>query len=118
VSHLLIVTRPSLVDGFHLAGVEAHGVEDAEAGQALISSWLDSGETGLLAVDADLHSRMSPGFLERLEAADRLPHIVIPGAGPAEGGISRRHRIAQMIRRAIGFQIALKGEETEAINHE
>ena len=30
MSHLMIITHPSLVAGFHLAGVEAFGVETPE----------------------------------------------------------------------------------------
>jgi vacuolar-type H+-ATPase subunit F/Vma7 len=38
MSSLLVVTRPALVTGFHLAGVEAFGVDDVESAQELIKS--------------------------------------------------------------------------------
>lgn len=113
MSHLLIVTRPSLVAGFHLAGVDAHAAKDVESAQALIGSWLDEGEEGLLAIDEDLLAHMDPVFIKRLRAATHLPHLAIPGEGCVGAESSRRQRIADMIRRAIGFHITFKGEENE-----
>ena len=54
MSRLLVVTRPALVHGFELAGVDAYGVEDVESAQELIESWLITGEIGLLAIDDGL----------------------------------------------------------------
>jgi vacuolar-type H+-ATPase subunit F/Vma7 len=110
MSRLLVVTRPALVAGFHLAGVEAFPAEDAEAAQRLITEWLDTNEAGLLAVDDGLLIGFDPVFQRRLEAADRLPHVAIPGGGPLGPAGSRRQQIAELIRRAIGFHITFRGE--------
>ena len=114
MSHLLIVTSPTLVAGFQLTGVEAFPAEDVESAQALIGGWLDSGEEGLLAIDEGLLAGLEPAFIKRLEAAAHLPYLTIPGGWPSSPAVSRRHRIAEMIRRAIGFHITFKGEESEA----
>ncbi len=111
MSRLLVVTRPSLVPGFQLAGVNAYGVEDVEASQELIISWLDAGEVGLLAIDDGLLEQMPPAFIKRLESAYQIPYLPIPGGGPLGQETSRRQRIAQTIRQAIGFHITFKGEE-------
>jgi len=113
MSRLLVVTRPALVHGFQLAGVEAYGAEDVESAQELIENWLKAGEIGLLAIDDGLLERMDPDFIRRLETSDRLPFLAIPGGQPLGPEVSRKHRIAEMIRRAIGFHITFKGEETE-----
>ena len=113
MSRLLILTRPSLVPGFRLAGVETFGVEDVETAQELIEGWLEAGEVGLLAIDDGLLARMDPALIKRLEAAEGLPYLAIPGGQPLGPLASRRYRIAEMIRRAIGFQITFRGEETE-----
>jgi len=113
MSRLLILTRPSLAPGFQLAGVDAYGAEDVESAQEMIAGWLDSGEAGLLAIDDGLLSRMDQDLVKRLEAAEQLPFIVIPGGGALGPEASRRHRIAELIRRAIGFHITFKGEEVE-----
>jgi vacuolar-type H+-ATPase subunit F/Vma7 len=113
MSHLLIVTRPSLVAGFHLSGVEAFAAQDVASAQELIGGWLDEGEQGLLAIDEDYLAHMDTDFIKRLQAATHLPHLAIPGEGWPGPESSRRTRIAAMIRRAIGFHITFRGEEHE-----
>jgi len=111
MSQLFVVTRPDLVPGFQLAGVDAHGVEDVERAQELIAGWLDRGEVGLLTIDDSLLDNLEADFLKRLSVSERLLHLAIPGGRPLGPEVSRRHRIAAMIRRAIGFHITFKGEE-------
>jgi vacuolar-type H+-ATPase subunit F/Vma7 len=113
MSRLLVVTRPSLVPGFRLAGVDAYGVGDVEAAEQLIDRWLKTDQVGLLAIDDGLLEHMEPSFRKRLEGSDKLPYLAIPGGGPFGSEFSRKHRITEMIRRAIGFHITFKGEETE-----
>ncbi len=115
MSRLLIVTRSALVPGFQLAGVDAYGAEDVESAQELIEHWLDTGEVGLLAIDDGLLAHMEPAFVKRLEESDRLPFLAIPGGAALGPEVSRRYRIAEMIRRAIGFHITFKGEEAESV---
>ncbi len=113
MSRLIIITRPTLVAGFRLAGVDAHGVEDVETAQELIASWLEAGEVGLLAIDDGLLAHIDPTLLKSMEDSEQLPFLAIPGGQPLGSESSRRHRIAEMIRRAIGFHITFKGEEGE-----
>jgi len=112
MSRLLVVTRPALVSGFQLCGVEVYGMEDVESAQELIGAWLDRGEVNLLAIDDGLLARMDAAFVRRLEAAEQLPYLVIPGGEPLGPEASRRRRMAQMIRQAIGFHTTFRGEET------
>ena len=114
MSRLLILSRPPLVPGFHLAGVDAFGAEDVESAQELIESWLMANESGLLVIDDGLLEHMDPTFVKSLEASENMPYLSIPGGGPLGPEVSRRHRIAEMIRRAIGFHITFKGEDTKA----
>ena len=113
MSRLFVLTRSSLVPGFHLAGVDAYGAEDVETAQETIETWLEAGETGLLAIDDGLLERMDPALIKRLETAEQLPYLAIPGGKPLGPEASRRRRIAEIIRRAIGFHITFKGEEDE-----
>lgn len=110
MSRLLVVTRPSLVPGFHLAGVDAYGVEDTETAEELINDWLASGELGLLAIDDGLLERMTPAFINRLDSVEQIPYLAIPGGQPLGPEASRSHRLAQKIRQAIGIHITFKGE--------
>jgi vacuolar-type H+-ATPase subunit F/Vma7 len=115
MSQLFVITRRSLVPGFQLAGVDAHGVDDVEGAQELIEKWMAAGEVGLLAVDDGLLAHMDAIFLKRLAVSEHLPYLAIPGGQPLGPEASQRHRIAAMIRRAIGFHITFKGsEENEA----
>lgn len=113
MSHLFIVTYPALVTGFHLAGVDAFAAENTERTQALIGDWLDAGKEGLVAIDEDLLARMEPAFLKRLQASENLLYLAIPDGQPLRPGASQRQRIAEMIRRAIGFHITFRSEAVE-----
>lgn len=113
MSRLVIVTRSDLTPGFRLAGVEVYGAEDAETAQELISSWLEGDEVNLLAIDDGLVDIMDPAFVKRLQACEHLPHLIIPGGKPFGPEGSRRSRVVEMIRRAIGFHITFKGEEAK-----
>jgi V/A-type H+-transporting ATPase subunit F len=110
MSRLLVVVRLSLVPGFHLAGVEAFPADDAEEAESLIGTWLEAGETGLIAIDDELLSDFDAAFRRRLEAAEQLPYLAIPSGEPRGPEGARRRRVSELIRRAIGFRITFKGE--------
>jgi vacuolar-type H+-ATPase subunit F/Vma7 len=109
MSRLLVVTHSALVPGFHLAGVEAFAADDEEAAQALIGTWLDAGENGLLVLESSLMAELDPRFRRRLDAAEHLPCLAIPGGEPYAAERSRR-QIAELIRKAIGFHVTFRGE--------
>lgn len=111
MSQLFVLTRPGLVPGFQLAGVDAHAVEDVETAQELIANWLDTGEDGLLAIDDGLLDHMDANFLKRLSSSEHLLYLAIPGGKPLGPEASQRHRITALIRKAIGFHITFTGEE-------
>ena len=113
MSRFAVIVRPSLVSGFRLAGVEAYAAQDVEAAEEIAKKWLDEGEAGLLAIDDGLLEHMSTSIIRRLESSERLFHVALPGGDPLGERASRRHRLAEMIRRAIGFHITFRGEEEE-----
>ena len=113
MSRLLVVTRPTLVSGFRLAGVDAYGVENIEDAENLIESWLKADEVSLLAIDDGIMEILDSSVKKRLEKSEKLPYLTIPGGGSLGSEVSRRHQITEMIRRAIGFHITFKDEETE-----
>lgn len=115
MSRLLVITRPSLVPGFLLAGVSAYGMEDIQSSLEQITAWLEAGEVGLLAIDDGLLEQMPPTFIKRLESVFQVPYLAIPGGGPLAPGITQRQRLARTIRQAIGFHITFKGEEAEEV---
>jgi vacuolar-type H+-ATPase subunit F/Vma7 len=113
MSRFLVITRPELLAGFHLAGVDAYSAVDVETAQELIESWWKAGEVGLLAIDDGLLEQMEATFLRQMEANEKLFFVVSPGGGLLGPESTRKYRIAEMIRRAIGFHIVFKGEERE-----
>ena len=117
MSRLLILTRPELVPVFHLAGVEAYAADDAEEAQRLVAGWLAAGETGLLAIDDGLFAGFEPAARRRLEASQQLPFMLLPGGEPLAPGSLRRRRIAELIRRAVGFHITFRGETSGGEGH-
>lgn len=113
MSSLVILTRPSLVTGFHLAGAEAWAAPDVETAEELVGGWLDSDETNLLAIDDGLFEQMNPALVKRLENSPHLQYILIPGGQPLGKEASRWHRIAELIRHAVGIHITFKGKQEE-----
>lgn len=111
MSRLLIVTRPTLVSGFRLAGVDAFAVADSVAAQQLIARWLAAGETGLLAIDEELLAGFDEPFRQKLAAAEHLPHLALPVGQQAGSKQIGRSRIAELLRKTIGFHMMFQGEQ-------
>ncbi len=112
MSRLLIITRPHLLPGFELARVDACAVDDVDEAEELIEELLQSREPGLLAIDDGIHALIDPALIRRLDAAEQLPHLIIPGGRPLGPEATRKYRYAEMIRRAIGYHVIFKGEDT------
>lgn len=113
MSRLLVVTRPERYAGFALAGVEAFPAADVEAAAELIEDLLSRGEACLLAIDDALLDKLDPALIRRMEAADQMPFLAIPGGLGAEEVVYRRRRISELTRRAVGFHSIFKTEKPE-----
>jgi vacuolar-type H+-ATPase subunit F/Vma7 len=113
MSRLVVITHPSLVSGFQIAGVEAVGAEDPDTAAEFALKMIDEGETGLIAIDSSLLDNMDRGKRERLQSAKHLPILAIPGGEPLGTSASRRARIIEMIRHAIGFHMTFKRRTDE-----
>jgi vacuolar-type H+-ATPase subunit F/Vma7 len=120
MSRLLVITRPELQTGFLLAGVAVYPAADVETAVEFIEDLLAAhnrsggmGESYLLAIDAGLLEKMDAAFLRRLEAAEHLPFLAIPGGQKAEEVLFRRRRIAELTRRAVGFHSIFRTEKAE-----
>lgn len=107
---LVIVTTTDQVKGFRMAGINAIGVDDMDAVNRLISSWLNNKEELLLALDDNLFTQLSKDMVNQIYHSDTMLLVTIPN-GPVSGAeASRKHRIFEMIRHATGTQIKFKGE--------
>jgi len=107
---LVVVTKTDQINGFHLAGVNAIGVDDIDTVQRLINSWLENKEEFLLALDDSLFSKLSEELISKIYDSNDMLLVTIPD-GPVSGAeVSRKQRIFEMIRHATGVQIRFKGE--------
>ena len=113
MSRLVVLTRFTLVPGFRLAGVEAHGVGDSESACRLIEDWLDDEEGILLAIDHDILQSIDQNFLKRLDDNQNLLFIPIPGGHSIQEESFRRQHIVRMIQQAVGVRITFKGQVDE-----
>lgn len=113
MSRLLVLTRKTLLPGFQLAGVDAYGIEEIETAEELMENWLKVEEVGLLAIDEGLLEHVDSSLINLLEQSEKLHYLIIPGGGPLGEDISRKHRISEMIRQAIGTHITFRAEEDE-----
>ncbi len=111
MSRLLVLTRPELVNGFHLAGVEAFAAEDADDARKLIGKWLEEGESGLLAIDEDFLAQLDLNFRQKLTSAEQLPFFALPTGKITVEKLSGSRRIAELLRQAIGFHITFHGDQ-------
>ena len=110
MNKIVVLTKSDQVAGFRLAGVDAIGVDDAEAVENLINSWLKKKEEILLALDDDLFSMISRDLVKRIYDSDEMMLVTIPDKAVSGGERTRKQQIYKMIRHATGVQIRFKGE--------
>lgn len=111
MSRLMVIVRPELISGFELAGVNAYSAREVETAGELINKWLETGETGLVAIDDGFLEYMEASLLRRLETSDKLLCLAIPGGRTLGPPLSSRERIAALIRQAIGVYITFKSDD-------
>jgi vacuolar-type H+-ATPase subunit F/Vma7 len=111
MAQLVIVTRPGITSGYLLAGVKTYAAADAKAAQEIVEELLVSGDVSLLAIDEAYMDAFPPDYLRQLQEHPDCLVVGLP-SGERDGlAVSRRDRLAEGIRRAIGFQLPSLGEE-------
>jgi vacuolar-type H+-ATPase subunit F/Vma7 len=111
MGRLIVVTTPDVAPGFQLAGVETVAVESGAQAEAVLRALLEAGEASLIAVRQELLQAIDPRLRRQIDASYRPVVIAIPGGTPTRPGEERRHHIAELIRRAIGFHITFGTEK-------
>ena len=112
MGRLMVITTPDLAPGFQLAGVETFAVAQVEQAEEILKRLLNGDEASLIVVRRGLLQAMSPRLLRQIESSYRPVVMAIPGGVPAHPGEERRHYIAELIRRAIGFHITFDSEQS------
>lgn len=113
MSRLVVLTHPSQVPGFQLAGVETYPAEKPSDVEQKLRKYLDDREMVLLAVDHDLLPGVNPLLMNELQKSDAIQLVSIPGGLATGKAPSRNDSIADLIQHAIGFRITLKGKKDE-----
>ncbi len=113
MSRLVVLTHPSQVPGFQLAGVETYPADKPADVEQRLRAFLDNQESILLAVDHDLLPGMDPILMRKLQNSNTIQLVSIPGGLATGKAPSRNDSIADLIQHAIGFRITLKGKKDE-----
>jgi len=104
---LHVVCRPSVRDGFALAGVHALPAVDAVEAAAVLRELVARAEPGVIFVEASLHEALPEAL--RASLHQRAVPIVIPFPGPRTGPQrSAEEELVEMLRVAIGHRVRLR----------
>ena len=113
MSRLVVIADPDRALGFQLAGVDVVRAEDVEAARTHLLQLIDDRDVGLIAISSIFLDKLDDATRRRIDADYRPVVIGLPQGSRITGGLSRRERIAALIRRAIGFHITFAGETGE-----
>lgn len=103
---LAIVDR-SLKGGFQLAGAEVIIADTPQAAQEALQKAMENGKYGIIIVEDEFLSAMEDKFRARVMEST-IP-LVIPVSLRKKAEESAEAYLSEMIRRAIGFQIRVRG---------
>lgn len=110
MARLVVIADPEAALGFELTGVEVIRAEDLEGAESQLSQLVSDPNVGLLAVSSSLFEALDDATRRRLESSYKPVVVSLPTGGPVMGFPSRREYLAELIRRAIGFQITFPGD--------
>jgi vacuolar-type H+-ATPase subunit F/Vma7 len=110
LSRVLALLTRDLGAGFALAGVEVATAADPEAARAALDAAMGSGTYGIVIVDQELLRGIDETARRSYEASTLPLVIEVPGemAWRAEQEAPTDDYIAQLIRRAVGYQLNIK----------
>jgi len=105
----LVITFPDTSVGFRLAGIEVMEVTEDRDLKILLEGLIERGDYGLLAVEERLLAKVPDEILRRIRKKG-IP-VIVPIDTPRSwyGEVERETYILRLIRRAIGYQIKIKG---------
>ena len=110
MSKVLALLRRDLGAGFALAGVEIATAADPTAARATLDAAMGSGTYGIVIVEQELLRGIDETARRTYEASTVPLVIEVPGemAWRAEQEAPTDDYIAQLIRRAVGYQLNIK----------
>jgi len=108
VARLVVLSAPSLADGFRLAGVATIMARPGPETLAALRALVAQGDTGLVLVTAELWASLDDRTRDGLERLARPIVLPVPAGAPTDV-TTRGELIGEMLRRAIGYRIQLGG---------
>ncbi|HOJ00390.1 MAG TPA: V-type ATP synthase subunit F [Anaerolineaceae bacterium] len=111
MNKLVVITIPSMANGYRLAGLEAYGVTDSTALAELLEEFIEKSEPLLLAIDDDLFSHLDQKTVAALRNCKNLALVTIPGRTGKMNKKTSQEYLSKMVRHATGTQFHLKGDE-------
>lgn len=111
---LVIVTHPDLAAGFRLAGADVFPAVSREEAQMVLRTLLAQGQDDVIAVDREYLVEPPEDIRRRLEEGYRPLVVGIPKGQTLRPEERQSFHIRELIRRAIGFQIAFGEGKAES----
>lgn len=104
-AHLQIVAPVDLVAGFRLGGAVVHAAEDTVGAAETVRALISEGERGVIGVYEPWLASFERRERERLEESVSPVVVAVPTGLAGAGGAERRARLAELLRRAVGYSI-------------
>jgi len=105
----VIITDALRAFGFRLAGVEAISVEGAQGAQEQLAKLMRRGDVGIVGMNENYMSELDPAIRRRLDQTNVPLLIAIPPGNIETARELQARRVAESIRRIIGWRINLGG---------
>lgn len=107
----VVVVPPELEPGFRLAGMTVVAALSAAEAKAAVERFCAERTEGVIAIHEPFLEELPPEDVARFERSLRPVVVALPaGLHPPEGD-ARRARIADMLTRAVGYQVTFGGRE-------
>ncbi len=107
---VLAVGSEDLSLGFALAGIESRPAANAAAAAEVLRSAVESGDYGIIIVDSFLMEQLD-ARMQTLLSKSTLPLVVtVPGEMRWRDteSVPKDDYVARLIRRAVGYRLAIK----------
>lgn len=104
---ILAITEEGYDTGFRLAGADAEIVKDEKDMLAVIEKCLEHKNYGIIIVDAEIFYEIDERKRKVLE--ESVMPVIIPLHLKQKSKISAEEYLKEVVRRAIGYSIRIKG---------
>jgi vacuolar-type H+-ATPase subunit F/Vma7 len=108
---LLAVVPAEVEAGFRLAGVETVTANSDEEAATVVGRVLEEGMEGVVAVYEAFYESLPPGLAEQSRASLSPVVIALPAGLHQMSGETRRARLADLLTRAVGYQVTFGARE-------